>query len=126
MVWWALGLAVMAIVAWLLVPTVLTFVVPETYSGRRYLEKQLRFQGISTTNLAPAFFHDCIRWAQQVSMVTKLEGRGEIARKAEFVRALDTLAQMAALWRRDPNSAMFKSHSLSKSTYRELFEKHGL
>src|SRR5437016_14383765 len=64
-----LVIVVAAIAGWFLVKTVLTFAVPERITGRKYLLKQLRDIGIPTATLHPAFFEDCIQWAQQVALV---------------------------------------------------------
>ena len=112
-----------AIVGWVLIKTILSFTVPEETSGRKYLQQQLRLRGVSTENIPAAFYADAIRWAQGVARVAERGNRGRLARKAEFVKALDTLAEMAVLWRREPNSPMFRSDPLS---YRALFEKAGI
>jgi hypothetical protein len=119
-----IGLTIIALMAWILVKSVLTFAIPESISGSKYLRQQLSAHGIATANVPPAFFDEAIRWAQGIARVAELEKRGKFARKAEFAGALDTLAQMAALWRQDPDSPMFRS--TNPGSYRALFEKYGI
>jgi hypothetical protein len=45
---------------------------------------------------------------------------------AEFVSALQNLANMAALWVREPDSTMFKSNGTGQNGYRALFEMYDI
>jgi hypothetical protein len=110
-------------VAWFLLKLVTSFAVPTSVSGALLLKKELQENGISTDNLPPAFYKECVTWAKGVSKVC---ANTPIARRAEFVRTLESLARTAALWVREPDGPMFKSYGSGKSFYRELFERFGV
>lgn len=100
-----------------------TYRVPIERSGALLMRKELRTRGIPVEHLPAEFYSECIIFAKNVSM---LSGTGTINQRAEFVRAIETLANMAELWRRNPSSPMFVSHGEKPSTYRSLFERYSI
>lgn len=121
---WIPLILVAILVAWFLLKVALTFMVPEKISGTLLFKSELKKLGIPYQHLPKDFFVECVAWANKVSSVT---GRhSTIERKAEFVKTIETLAHMVALWRREPDSPMFRPHENSRSTYSALFEKYEL
>ena len=121
--WWLLALLLIPI-AWILLKVVTSFAIPQSVSGAALLKQELRKRGIPCENLSPAFYADCIEWAEGVA---KVEGRGSaLKRKASFVESLETIANMVQLWLQEPNSPMFKQYGNSPNTYRTIFERHKL
>jgi hypothetical protein len=123
---WIIVTVVALFVAWYALQGVLAFTIPKRITGTLLLKQELRKNGIQPDVLPAQFFSDCVRWADSVSMMAgDLPMRGSpVAKRAEFVRAIENLARMAVLWRDDPDSKMFKSWGQSKNGYRELFEKY--
>jgi hypothetical protein len=97
------------------------FSVPKRYAGKLLLKKELRDNRIAVDRLPPVFFTESIAWAEGVA---KVSANTPVARRAEFVRCIENLARVAALWAREPDSKMFASYGNSKNFYRELFEKY--
>ena len=121
--WIALALLVLPI-AWWLIKVALAFAVPERYAGVALFKQELSKLGVPHAHLPPEFFDECITWAERVSSFT---GRkSPIERKAEFVRSIESLAQMVHLWRTEPDSPMFAQYGPQPSSYRTLFEKYNL
>lgn len=118
------GIVITAVLCWRFLKIILAYTVPEEVTGRKYFRQRLLACGISTAHLPPEFFEESVRWAQMVARGNALANPAMFARKAELVRALDILAQMAALWRREPDSPMFRSND--PHSYRALFEKYGI
>lgn len=98
--------------------------VPKRIAGIKLLKKELQKRGIPHSHLPEEFFTECIDWAERVA---KFAGYGStIKQRAEFVRAIETMANMVELWRRDPGSPMFATHGSKESSYRQLFERYDL
>ena len=115
---------VAAIVIVAIVLFALTFFVPQHVSGILLLKRELKQRGVPYEHLPDAFFEGCIDWADKLSGYT---GHGTTVKKrAEFVRAIENLANMVQLWRREPDSPMFAVHGDRPSTYRTLFERYDL
>ena len=121
----------MSVVIWILVVVVIisvavfiaTYRVPIERSGALLMRKELRTRGIPVEQLPPEFYAECVTFAKKVSMFS---GPGAINQRAAFVRAIENLADMAELWRREPSSLMFASQDGRPSTYRTLFERYGV
>jgi hypothetical protein len=119
--WWLLALLLLP-GAWFALKVITSFATPQSSSGAALLKQELRKRGVPCENLNAAFYAECIEWAERVAMV---EGRGStLKRKASFVESLETMADMAQLWVREPDSTMFKQHGNSPSMYRAIFERH--
>jgi len=123
---WIVVILVALPVAWYALQGLLAFVIPKSITGTLLLKSELRKNGIDPETLPPQFFSDCSKWADTVSMAAGdlPMRRSPVAKRAEFVRALESLARMAALWRDDPGSNMFKNWGEGKNGYRELFDKY--
>ena len=77
---------IVIVVIWILLKIVLTFAIPESVSGPKYLRQQLAAHDIEVANISPEFLHEASRWAQGIAQVAKLERRGR-ARSQSRVRA---------------------------------------
>jgi hypothetical protein len=125
-IWIVVGI-VGLVLGWFILKTVVALAVPTKVSGTLLLKQELRKNGIAPDNLPADFYEACIDWAQGVARVAAGPSRGSpIANRAEFVRAIETLGQMAALWIKEPHSPMFKSWGASENGYRALFAKYDL
>jgi hypothetical protein len=121
----------MSVVIWILAIAALlsvavfiaTYRVPIERSGALLMRQELQKRDIPVAHLPPEFYAECVAFAKNVSMFS---GPGAINQRAEFVRAIENLANMAELWRREPSSPMFASHSDKPSTYRILFERYSV
>jgi len=121
--WIAISVVALPIVWWL-IKVATAFAVPQRVAGIALFKQELSKLGVPYAHLPTGFFEECIAWAERVSSIT---GRkSAIERKAEFVRSIESLAQMAYLWRTEPNSPMFAQHGSQPSSYRTLFEKYNL
>ena len=121
--WWVAALVLLP-AAWFVIKLLTSFAVPHSISGAALLKQELRQRGVPCEHLGPEFYAECIQWAERVA---KVEGRGSVLkRKASFVESLETIANMAQLWIREPESGMFKQHAASPNTYRSIFERHGV
>jgi hypothetical protein len=124
-IWIVVGI-VGLVLGWFILKTVVTLAVPMKVSGTLVLKQELRENGIAPDNLPADFYEACIDWAQGVARVAAGPRGSPIAYRAEFVRAIETLGRMAALWIREPESPMFKSWGTSENGYRALFAKYDL
>ena len=122
----------MSIVLWILVSIFVVFaidvvalkcLVPRNYTGALLLKTALRIRGVPYDHLPSEFFSECVQRARRLSEVI---GRNPISRRAEFVSSIENLANMVDLWRREPDSPMFRTHGSHRSSYTTLFESYDL
>jgi hypothetical protein len=121
---WIIAVILLLPVAWFVLKTVLAFAISEQITGVALLKQELRKHGVPYQHLPPEFFKECVEWVTMPSVFT--EHNSKIKQKAEFVRSIESLANMIVLWRAEPNNSMFVSHSGKPSSYRKLFEKYQL
>jgi hypothetical protein len=130
----------MTVVVWIVATLALIFVlkfvlqlitgllVPRSISGALLLKQQLKANGVATERLPQQFFDDCVTWAEGVALF-EAKSRSKSAKHgsaADFADALHSLARVAALWVREPESTMFKSYGEATNGYRALFENYDL
>ena len=121
--WWLLIVALIPLGLFVL-KILLSFSVSQSLSGAALLKQELRKRGVPCDHLTPAFYAECIEWAERVAAV---EGRGSVLkRKASFVESIESLANTAELWLHDPQSPMFTQFGNKPNTYRRIFERHNL
>jgi hypothetical protein len=122
-VWLALLIVALPL-AWWLVKVITAFAVPQRLAGIALFKQELHKLGVPHGHLPPEFFQECVAWCERVSSFPRK--KSAIERKAEFVRSIESLAQMVLLWRREPESPMFAQHGSQANGYRALFEKYNL
>jgi len=124
--YWIITVSILVPVAWWLGLLTLSFLVPEHVSGVALFKQELGKRGVQYAHLPPEFFNDCVEWAQKVANVVGIVRRSRLARKAELVGALETIASMVVLWQQDPRDSMFKTYGATTNDYRAIFEKYDL
>jgi hypothetical protein len=125
LIWIVIGV-LGVIAAFVALQAILGFAVPIRVSGAQLLKQELRKNWVRSDNLPAEFYEGCVIWAQHASgMVVDLR-TSSLAKKAEFVRTIESIAQMAALWIAEPDSPMFKSWGAGENGYRALFAKYDL
>jgi len=121
---WFVAAAIAIPLAWVLLKTVLAFTVPDKISGALLFKQELKRHGIPYEHLPDGFFTECVAWADELSSFI---GYGsKLKKKAEFVKAIEHLAVMIALYRSNPSHYLFASSEGSSDTYREMFRKYDL
>jgi hypothetical protein len=124
---WIAIAVVTLVVGWFAVQALVGLAVPLRVSGTLLLKQELRKCRVQVDGLPKEFFDDCVSWAAGVSQVASLGSRAAFSRQAEFVKAIESLAQMVALWICEPDSVMFKLRGEPpKNGYRALFQKYDL
>jgi hypothetical protein len=128
LLWNVAAVAFIFILMKYVLPVITGLVLPRSISGALLLEQQLKVNGIATEGLPQQFYDDCIKWAEGVARFAGKDPPkpGKPAEVADFVEILQNLAQVAALWVREPESPMFKSYGESKNGYRALFENYDI
>ena len=105
-------------IAWLVLCSIMAFILPISFSGKGYLKQALERQGIDPRTIPEACIDDFVSLSiMTVSGFGRVKG-GEL--RAELVRSLEDTAFLFTLWKQNPNS--FKEDC----PFREIFERHGI
>ena len=121
---WIVGGLAGLFVAWFLLKAVLSFAVPERVSGLALLKQELKKNGTRYEHLPDAFFEECVEFAITVADgKARLLGQGAVARKAELVGTIESIAYVADQWQRGTQSAALTG---GDNAYRNIFEKYEL
>lgn len=114
---WGVGVLVALALIWLAL-----WLIPHKVSGDLFLKQELKKRNIPHERLPQEFFDECVQWAERLSSFT---GHSSvIKKKAEFVYALENLANMLELWIKSTEDPMFQTHGETKNSYRVIFEKY--
>lgn len=119
-----IGILIALVAGYWLLSLAISAFAPLEYTGRAFLAKELRRRGVVAEDVPEQCISDFLEFALRAASFPPGKQRVEV--RADYVRQLETIADLFVLWRANPDDPSFRDVGASGNPYRKIFENHGI